>query len=104
MLSVIVLLINIPFGYWRANVPKFSSQWVLAIHIPIPFIIALRIFSGIGWQPISFPLLVGAFFLGQFGGSYAKKNLARRSPTFRSSCLVWDIVRTLGKPGVAGSP
>jgi hypothetical protein len=84
-------------------VPKFSSQWFLAIHIPVPFIIVLRILWGIGWQPISFPILMGAFILGQFGGGYVKKSLARRFTAFRSSCLVWDIVRTLGKPGVAGS-
>lgn len=103
VLALIVFFINIPFGYWRTNVPKFSAQWALAIHIPVPFIIALRILSGIGWQPISFLILVGSFFLGQFGGGYAKRTLATKAPTFRSSCLVWDIVRTLGKPGVAGS-
>jgi hypothetical protein len=67
--ALIVFLLNIPFGYWRASVPKFSAQWILAIHLPVPFVIALRIYSGLGWQLLSFPLMIGAFFLGQFCGA-----------------------------------
>ena len=66
--AVAVFLINLPFGYWRAHVPARSRQWFLAIHLPVPFVIALRVFSGLGWQFASFPVLVGAFFLGQFVG------------------------------------
>jgi len=66
--AIIVLLFNLPFGYWRAGARKFSMQWVLAIHFPVPFIIALRIFSGLGWRFMTFPVLIGAFFAGQFLG------------------------------------
>ena len=66
--ALLVFFINLPFGYWRAGVPKLSRQWFLAVHLPVPAVIALRIFSGLGWQLISFPVLVGAFFLGQFVG------------------------------------
>jgi F0F1-type ATP synthase membrane subunit a len=66
--AVLVFLLNIPFGYWRAGVGKFSWQWILSIHLPVPIVILLRIFSGLGWQLISFPVLIGAFFLGQFCG------------------------------------
>jgi hypothetical protein len=67
--ALIVLLFNVPFGYWRASVRKFSTQWILSIHSPVPFIIALRIFSGLGWRLITFPILIGAFFAGQFLGA-----------------------------------
>ena len=68
----IVFALNIPFGFWRASVPKFSRQWILAVHLPVPFVIALRIFSGLGWAFITFPVLIGAFFLGQLiGGKIA---------------------------------
>jgi hypothetical protein len=67
-----VFLLNLPFGVWRASVPKFSWQWILAIHLPVPLIIALRIYSGIGWQFITFPILIAAFFCGQFAGGQAK--------------------------------
>ena len=66
--GVIVLLFNLPFGYWRAGARKFSAQWILSIHFPVPFIIALRIFSGLGWRLVTFPVLIGAFFAGQFLG------------------------------------
>jgi hypothetical protein len=66
--ALIVLLFNVPFGYWRASVRKFSPQWILSIHSPVPFIIALRILSGLGWRLITFPILIGAFFAGQFLG------------------------------------
>ncbi|HRH42937.1 MAG TPA: hypothetical protein PKY82_15010 [Pyrinomonadaceae bacterium] len=71
--AAIVFLVNLPFGFWRACVPKFSRQWILAIHLPVPIVIALRIFSGLGWAFITFPVLIGAFFLGQFlGGLIAR--------------------------------
>lgn len=67
-LALCVFLLNIPFGYWRTSVPKYSLPWILAIHLPIPVVVLLRILFGIGFIPVSFPILVGAFFLGQFAG------------------------------------
>ena len=55
IISILVLLFNIPFGYWRANVKGFSVQWFLAIHIPVPFIIAVRIFLDIGFSWYNIP-------------------------------------------------
>jgi len=66
--GVLVFLINMPFGYWRSRVRKFSAQWILAIHMPVPLIVACRIFLGLGWHLSTFPVLVGAFFAGQFAG------------------------------------
>jgi len=77
-----VLALNIPFGYWRATTRKFSWQWILAVHLPVPAVIAMRILSGLGWQLISFPVLIGAFFLGQFSGGRLKRpNAATRCAT-----------------------
>lgn len=77
-IAVLVFLLNIPFGYWRSRVRKFSWQWILSIHLPVPIVIALRIYSGLGWQPISFPVLIGTFFLGQFCGGQLGRLLMRR--------------------------
>ncbi len=63
-----VLLINLPFGFWRAGVPKFGWRWFVAVHAPVPLIVALRIFSGLGFELATVPLLVAAFFAGQFLG------------------------------------
>ncbi len=65
----LVFLANLPFGYWRGRVRKFSLQWFLSIHLPVPLVIALRVFGGVGWHFITYPLLVGAFFAGQLLGS-----------------------------------
>lgn len=54
-----------------------SRQWFLAIHLPVPLVIAPRVFSGLGWQLVSFPVLVGAFFLGQFVGGLLTRLLGR---------------------------
>lgn len=73
LVAGLVFLINLPFGYWRAKEARFSRPWMLAVHLPVPMVIALRIFSGLGWQLISFPVLVGAFFLGQFLGGFISR-------------------------------
>ncbi len=76
IVSAIVFLFNLPFGYWRGHVRRFSLQWFLSIHLPVPFVIALRVFGGVGWHWITYPALVGAFFAGQLLGS----RIVRRSP------------------------
>ena len=63
-----VLLLNLPFGYWRAGVRKYSRPWFLAVHLPVPGVIALRLSFHLGWHPLTFVALVGAFFLGQLLG------------------------------------
>jgi hypothetical protein len=66
--ALAVLLLNLPFGYWRAGTLRFSWPWFRAVHVPVPLVVALRVASGLGWRAVTFPVLVGAFFLGQFLG------------------------------------
>jgi len=66
-----VTILNIPFGYWRGNVRKFSPQWFLSV--PIPIIILLRIISHVGFAFYTYVFLVGAFFTGQRVGSFIRK-------------------------------
>ncbi len=63
------LVLNLPFGFWRAGVRKFSPAWFLAVHAPVPLIVVMRLAAGVGWRLSTFPVLVGAFFGGQFLGS-----------------------------------
>ncbi len=65
-LMLIVFIINLPFGYMRSKATKFSRQWMMAIHIPVPFVFLLRIFSGLNWTVI--PLLVLSDVAGQLAG------------------------------------
>lgn len=92
IVTLIVFLLNIPFGYWRDNVKKFSLQWVLAVHIPVPFIIALRLLTTIGFAWYTYVFLVGAFFLGQKIGGTIHRRISG-SCEQSSSCLVMDLYR-----------
>ncbi len=95
--ALIDLLFNIPFGYWRANTKKFSLQWFLSIHLPIPFLIILRIYSGIGFEFITYPIMVSAFLLGQHFGYKLHKWRLGKGLTPLSSCLILDILKTSNK-------
>lgn len=72
-----VLAINLPFGYWRAGVKPFSRPWFLAVHLPVPLVVALRLSFRLGWHPLTFVVLVAAFFLGQWLGGCLRRAVAR---------------------------
>lgn len=95
IISLITLFLNIPFGYWRSNVKKFSFQWVLAIHIPVPIIIILRVISGIGFGFNTYLFLVIAFFSGQKIGAVIHYYLEKIEIV--SSCLFMDIRKLIFK-------
>ena len=90
---MVVLLFNIPFGYWRFNVRKLSLQWFLAVHLPVPFIILLRFGMDIGFHWITYIFLVAAFFMGQLIGG--KIHQSRKHSRIVSSCLIMDLYRNL---------
>jgi len=91
--AITVLLLNLPFGYWLANVRTFSLQWFMAIHLPVVLVIALRIFSGWGWQLATVLLLIGVFFAGQLSGARVHLWWSRRARAPVTSCLVMDLMR-----------
>ncbi|OIN99088.1 MAG: hypothetical protein AUJ51_13560 [Elusimicrobia bacterium CG1_02_56_21] len=70
-LMTAVFLLNLPFGHMRSKAAPFSARWMLAIHIPVPFVFLLRKFSGFTWKVI--PLLILADIAGQFIGGKIKK-------------------------------
>lgn len=76
----LVFLLNLPFGYWRASVRKMSPRWFLALLLPVPLAVALRIYSGLGFKLVSFPVIIGAFFLGQFVGGRVRNIIQGRGP------------------------
>jgi len=77
-----VFALNLPFGYWRAGVPRFSRAWFFAVHLPVPGVVALRLMCRLGWQPVTFAVLVAAFFLGQISGGLVRMcmKLAKGGP------------------------
>ena len=78
--ALLVFLINLPFGYWRASVRRMSGQWFLAALVSVPLVVALRLSAGFGFKPISFPVIAGAFLLGQFVGGRVRNIIQGRGP------------------------
>lgn len=66
--AAVVLVFTLPFGFWRAAARKFSRSWFLAVHLPVFGVVALRLSCRIGWHPLTFAVLVTAFFTGQLLG------------------------------------
>ncbi len=61
--------INLPFGAYRATVRRLSWQWFVAIHLPIPFIIVMRLSFGLGWWFV--PFMLASAVTGQLLGSWS---------------------------------
>jgi hypothetical protein len=77
VVAATVLVLNIPFGFWRAGREKFSVAWLVAVHAPVPLVVLLRISSGLGWQFSTFPALIAAYFGGQYLGGVVRAKLRR---------------------------
>jgi hypothetical protein len=82
-----VLALNLPFGYWRQGVRKFSLAWFVAVHAPVPIVAILRAASGLGFQWSTLPVMLAAYFLGQFLGGWlrARRERAPAATPTRSS-------------------
>ncbi len=79
LMTGLIFLVNIPFGYWRAGTRRFSWPWFLAIHLPVGLTVGIRVLAGIRFIIGAFPLFVLAFFLGQSLGGRLR-SLPRRRP------------------------
>lgn len=66
--ALATFILNIPFGYIRQGYKKLSVKWFVAIHAPIPFVILFRHLFGLGFQLYTYPIMISAFFLGQYAG------------------------------------
>jgi hypothetical protein len=96
-LVLFTFIINIPFGYWRANVRRYSLQFFLAIHIPVLLIILYRILSTTGFELTTLIYTVPAFFLGQYAGSKFYSFRKNNGLLPLTSCLVMDVIRADNK-------
>ncbi len=56
ILVAVAFLSNLPLGYLRRGVRKFSFLWFVYIHASIPFLILLRIGMGISLWYIPFSI------------------------------------------------
>ena len=70
-LIILAFAVSVPCGYLRQNYKKYSFMWFLLIHLPIPFIILLRLKAGFGWHVIPFTL--GGSVAGQIVGGIVSR-------------------------------
>ena len=70
LIALIVLLVNVPFGYWRGSTKKISFSWFVSIHLPVLISILLRHASHIEFKPLIVVLFVSVFLLGQLSGKF----------------------------------
>lgn len=66
VVSSITIVLNVPMGYWRNAVRKYSVQWFLAIHLAVPLIFLVRVKAGLGL--IYVLVLIVSALLGQLIG------------------------------------
>ena len=62
---VATFLVNVPFGWWRARLWKFSPAWFVPIHAPVPIVIGLLFVLGLPFRWAALPVFVAAYFGGQ---------------------------------------
>lgn len=75
-LGVVAFMVNVPLGAWREGVGKFSPTWFVAVHLSVPFVIALRVTMDA--PPVAIPGLIGAAVLGQFAGARWRRRRVQR--------------------------
>lgn len=80
-IALMILVLNVPFGFWRAGTRRFSLPWFLAIHVPVPIAVGLRMAVGFGWRLSILPVFVGAFFAGQYLGGTVRRTWNHRDRT-----------------------
>ena len=73
LVAAATFLLNLPMGYWRQGVRKFSWQWIVAIHSMVPVIIVLRKLMHVEFAWWNLLLTVPCYFGGQFVGARLRK-------------------------------
>lgn len=72
LISLLAFILNLPAGYLRSRSEKYSLKWFAYIHLPIPLIIAARVFSQTEY--IYIPIFIAASFAGQLIGGRIERS------------------------------
>ncbi len=88
-----IFLINTFFGYWRANTRPLTTQWIMAIHIPIPIAIGLRV-GLLGWNWLMLPVFIITYAAGQYSGGLIRVLLKKRA-NLLTSFLIMDLFKVI---------
>jgi hypothetical protein len=76
-----VFALTLPFGIYRSFTRRLSWQWLLAIHLPIPFVFLVRYEAGLSWSFL--PFSCAAFAAAQFAGAWLGRRIAVRRDAAR---------------------
>ena len=96
IVALLTFIVNIPFGYWRAKTKKFSKEWFLAIHLPVPLIVIFRLLMGVHLNIPTVVVFVISFFLGQRVGIVINHLLEKKLGQ-TSKNMFADLVKLLQK-------
>jgi hypothetical protein len=66
-ISLLALVLNLFFGYFRGKQKKFSFKWFLYIHLPIPLVVLARLYSHLDYRYI--PIFLFVSVVGQVIGA-----------------------------------
>ena len=80
VVAILVFVISLLFGYWRASVMRLSTRWFLALCLPLLAVVALGIFSVINLKLTNLLAVVVAYCLGQFVGGKLRHIIQGRGP------------------------
>lgn len=69
LVAALAFLVNLPLGWWRAGVRKFSVAWFVAVHAAVPVVVLARFAFGVPFRWATLPLFVACYFGGQFVGA-----------------------------------
>ena len=93
-----VMAVNVPFGFWRAGVRKFSTPWFVAVHFPVLLVVGIRLLAGLGWHLSTFPVFVGSYVVGQSFGGILRRRSARTATGVLSAFPVAPTSAKDGQP------
>jgi hypothetical protein len=94
----IVVLVTVPFGFYRAYTRKLSLRWFLAIHVPVVLVFLARFEAHLSYVFIPFTVLT--FTAAQLLGGRAGRWWINRHPV----TPVADGREAALPPGLTGAP
>ena len=72
LIAAAALAVNVPLGYLREGVRKFSPAWFLYVHLSIPLIAGLRIYNHVSnWM---IPFFIACAVTGQLAGGRLRRS------------------------------
>ncbi|HEY3489549.1 MAG TPA: hypothetical protein VGK27_05430 [Candidatus Deferrimicrobiaceae bacterium] len=75
LIASAALVCNVPLGYLREGVRKFSPAWFLFVHLSIPLIAGFRIFNHLhNWV---IPVFIACAVVGQILGGRLRRRRMR---------------------------